>query len=318
MVLESGMQICKLLSEMMERFELGAIPPLAVPQGALAASTLLTSIPHIENSKLKNSASSQLDFLQGFFSSMAAVNGPAERLARSLHAHRNPGDVSGVVPAQDNTHIPCTFDPPAKFPFTGSNVYIHQTAAHIDADEEMFNQQLHHHHHSDIMISGSPYYAGSHTSLGSTPPSADVTGFTGSPDGQAGVGAALSSSELVRVKQGSTSSKARSGNGLGYHSTTPTSAHSLPRSFSPLTPAQMESSSASENLHMEQHHSVPAEDQTMLPIDDSITDGWEDVDAVRISWSETFKALGAVNSRTAGEKMSANEFGDVMGCVFQL
>ncbi|KIW40041.1 uncharacterized protein PV06_08596 [Exophiala oligosperma] len=321
LVLNSAIQICNLLSEMMERFELGAIPPPTVQQAALAASSLLTSIPHIEDPSMHKLASSQLDVLQRFFSSMADINAPAERLARSLQAQRNPRDATGVSPIRDcpNIHTPCTFDVSAAFPDIAPNVCNHQGGASLNSNEAMLDQHVVHHYHPDIMISESPYYSEGNNSLCMEHPSADVTGLVDSPHGRPGFGTILASSASGGEKQNSNSSQGRVDVNLGYKSATPISSHSLPRIVSALTPPQIERPLPSEDSHMEHFHSLsPKDDQTMLPVDGATSDGWDDGDAVRVSWSETFKALGAVNRRTAGEKMSANEFGDVMGCVFQL
>ncbi|KAJ5553762.1 hypothetical protein N7494_003140 [Penicillium frequentans] len=83
-LLTNAMQIADLILESRKRFELGAIFPLSVQQGALAAGVLLT-MSRVAGNCIRDSSLRYLQYLQQFFSEMSAINGPAERLDRTLH-----------------------------------------------------------------------------------------------------------------------------------------------------------------------------------------------------------------------------------------
>ncbi|KIW73641.1 hypothetical protein PV04_01740 [Phialophora macrospora] len=314
LIFTSAVEIATLLAESIERFEPGAILHLAVQQGALAASILLSSMQHIEDGGMRNTASRQLDSLQRFFSAMSAVQGPAERLARTLLDHR--GAVDETSPHIQNRRAR---ERSQARNHPGSEGYIHLTAG--DGDEGTFwrcgqseregssGHSLGQGTGADIIVSPD---AGGHHTVATIRDSDDLD-LTASP-GDRGGGPDLSST--TEKPSDDISPRGHIGNG---HATVPSlipaSSHGIPRSSSPFTPEEV-SLAPADSLADQFASSI--EEQSLLPIVDPVAPVWDDDDAVTVSWSETFKALGALNQRTAGEKMSANEFGDVMGCVFQL
>jgi hypothetical protein len=328
LIFTNAMQISTLLAESLERFEIGAILPLAVQQGALAASILLSSMQHIEDGSMRTAASRQLDSLQRFFSAMSAIQAHAERLARTLLDHR------GIVDNEESTELQTRGAGRARN-LPGSKGYMHPTAV-VDGDEETFwrcgqsEREGSSGHSLDqrarppppgIIVSPDAGGGHHHTVAAATIQGCDDTDFfIGSP-GDRGGPPDLSST--TRKPSDDISSRGQISNRNGHATAVPSvmistvSSHGvIPRSSSSsLTPG--EASLAPADSHVDQFPPSVG-DQSLLPIVDPAAPVWDDGDAVTVSWSETFKALGAVNQRTAGEKMNVNEFGDVMGCVFQL
>jgi hypothetical protein len=328
LIFTNAMQIATLLAESLERFEIGAILPLAVQQGALAASILLSSMQHIEDGSMRTAASRQLDSLQRFFSAMSAIQAPAERLARTLLDHR------GIVDNEANTDMQTRRAGRARN-HPGSKGYTHLTTVE-DGEEGTFwrcgqSERQGSSGHSldqrarpppDIIVSPDAGGGQQHTVAAATIQGSDDTDiFVGSPGDRGGGPLDLSSTR--RKPSDDISSRGQISNHNGHATAVPSvmiptaSSHGvIPRSSSSsLTPG--EASLAPADSHVDQFPPSMG-DQSLLPIVDPATPVWDDGDAVTVSWSETFKALGAVNQRTAGEKMNVNEFGDVMGCVFQL
>lgn len=298
LMLNSAMQIATMLEESSQRFEIGAIFPLAVQQGALAASVNLSSMMRKEECSMRGSASQHLEFLQRFFSDMSAIQAPAERLLKSLFKLRSLGDGTGIPmqawqtpgPSQDEDGV-------------GSTEYMHPNA---DGTPWRREQSEHGHVHGNSFDNAehqqdktvSPRAGNSRTAMEQAwgadiiRASGDTTAAVISPSASDPSGAAAGCAPAPQHIRASSNRPERD---LG-----------------PLTP-----SLAAADMHID-HFSSNTHDQELPTFPDPAANEWDDADAVSVSWSETFKALGAVNRRTAGEKMSANEFGDVMGCVFQL
>lgn len=285
-----------MLEESSQRYVIGAIFPLAVQQGALAASVILSSsmMPSEKNNML-GSTSRHLDCLQRFFSDMSAIQGPAERLLTSLFKLRSLDGGTGIRmqgwqtpgPSQDEN--------------VGSTEYMDP-----DADGMLWRREQSEHGH----VHGNSFDNPEHQQ--------DKTVSSRAGNKRTATEQALEA-DIIRASGDTTApviSPSASDPSGGHFSAVGCAAVPQQNRASSSRP-HLTPSLVAPDIHID-HFSSNTHDQELPTFPDPAADEWDDGDAVSVSWSETFKALGAVNRRTAGEKMSANEFGDVMGCVFQL
>ncbi|OQU96210.1 AMP-binding enzyme domain-containing protein isoform 1 [Cladophialophora immunda] len=312
LTLSHAMQLASLLSESVERFELGAILPLALQQGALAASVLLSSAPNIKNESTRSSVSRQLDLLQRFFTKTSAVHIPAERLVGILLNIRGPSE-STTTPLKQ-TWQPVPFSPGRDAECLGDCQHLMSLDGHDGALSRRDDQS----NRGEPAGGHSLDEGGVETGLVAPSPYVWTTTGQGPHEAEQLMDSSGDRSEILVSPPADESNGRLRGRQLDATQgailpETPTSPQSVSRAFSPLTPMQTLFAPAdSSNVQQTTHN------QEVLPVGDHATDSWDDGDAVSVSWSETFKTLHAVNRRTAGEKLSSNEFGDVMGCVFQL
>ncbi|EXJ76918.1 hypothetical protein A1O3_10075 [Capronia epimyces CBS 606.96] len=331
-LLTHAMRMADLLSEYHRRFEPGAIFPLAVQQGALAASVILASITRIEpGHDLRNPALRHLEFLQRFFTDLSPIQAPAERLARTLRSLLD-ATTGGSSPAE--TRQACMQQPQRsletpnsddrnvteKVPVGGGS----NNTIWLDYDDQRGGQEcnLPEERLSDdwmaIQQQEAPTVtvtAGVETYTRSPNRVTDGSDPTIDVDRRPEASPCASNNASTELLRSHSQSSSRRRSAIGLEST-PSSSHTgINRGLGYL--GSIDLSPVSEGLLLDQFPLGPEDIGVSGATEVDHFEFW-DGDAICVSWSETFKALGAVNRRRGSEKMNVNDFGDVMGCVFKL
>ncbi|KAJ5819275.1 hypothetical protein N7474_004866 [Penicillium riverlandense] len=309
-LLTNAIRIADLIFESREQFEPGAIFPLSVQQGALAAGVLLAHISRIEGNGIGDSGLRHLKILQQFFIDMSAIQGPADRLARTLRditvATSSCGSpTEGWKARTPRQSIDITNSDTERVEISVSRP---SDAIWVNRDDECGGTNLPGQRHdcgaqeqditaatskdNDAPIDGSPYGLGPIRDSDHRP---DL-----SPASNNSIGRRSHSQSLLRGND-------------AMNSTSMPSAHAMQPSPTRLTPVDMSLDPGG----LFSPRFSPGTDPLSLPVAGPDLDAW-DKEAVSVSWSDTFKALRAVHERSGSEKTVANEFGDVMGGVFKL
>lgn len=302
-LLTNAMQIAYLILESRKRFEVGAIFPLSVQQGALAAGVLLT-MSRMAGNRLGDSSLRSFQFLQEFFIDMSAINGPAERLVRTLRDRTatnrwgspTQGPPQSTDPASSDRHE------------TGASAGGPNDTLCLHRNDENGQCDLPGGCAADQpgATSASAYTKENGTLRNGTPKELalmrDLDHATVSPPS--------ATNNYINF---------RSPNQLSHQCIDAVESESMPSSHTidgSLTHTMPDDVSLEQGELFIPHLPFGTEDMT-LPEAGPGSDSWNK-DDVSMSWSETFKKLKEVNERPVSEKRVANEFGDVMGCVFKL
>ena len=306
LLLMNAMKIADLISESRKRFELGAIFPLSVQQGALAAGVLLT-MSRMAGNRIGDSSLLYFQFLQEFFIDMSAINGPAERLVRTLRdltATSSWGSPTQRRPQSINI---------ANSDRQGTEASVGGPNDTLCLHKEDGNGQ------GNLPGQG---YGCAADQQGTTAASA-YTKENGTPRN----GAPDELDPMRDLEHGTVSPPSATNNSINIRSPSQSSHRCI---------------DAMESESMPSSHAIDRGLTHLMPVDISLeqgglfvpqlpfgtedmslsgagpgSDSWNK-DDVSVSWSETFKKLKEVNERPVSQKMVANEFGDVMGCVFKL
>lgn len=306
------MRIADLIFKAREQFEPGAIFPLSVQQGALAAGVLLAHISRIEGSSIGDSGLRQLKLLQQFFIDMSAIQGPAERLARTLR------DITvATTSCGSPTEGWKARTPPQSIDLTDPDreqveisVSRPNDAIWLNRNDDNGGGNLPGQRHDCASQEQDTTAATSSKDIG-TPIGGHPDGLspTRDSDHRTELPTSASKYSIGRCSHGQLLPRGND----AVDSENMRSSHAIQASSARLTPVNM--SLEPEGLFDPQF--ALGTDPLGLPTAGPDLDAW-DKDAVSVSWSDTFKALRAVHERPGSEKMVANEFGDVMGGVFKL
>lgn len=338
-MLTHAMRMAELLFEYHHRFESCAISPLAIQQAALAASVLLTSITRTEGrGNIRDPALHYLESLQQFFTDVSQIQEPAERLARTMRqfmaatvdsSSRSSRSSSSTRRWQADAHRPSTIGlQPSETTRVADNSSIGETS--IDSiwlsndgqggyrEEQAAAERSGHDWRTPRQQVPTTVASDTNTGKNSDPSSLNSVMVGLNPTGHLEPRAEISpcasnanSTELFRTHSQS-SSQHRNAMELG---STPSSHAGIAASLSHMRPSDL---SLLPGELLLQQFPIGLGDLS-LPESTETDHGelWGGDDA-HVSWFETFKTLGAVNRRNGCEKANANEFGDVMGCVFKL
>ncbi|KAJ5624962.1 hypothetical protein N7510_001271 [Penicillium lagena] len=311
-LLTNARRIADLIFESRAHFEPGAIFPLSVQQGALAAGVLLAHMSRIEGKSIGDSVFGHLKTLHQFFIDMSALQRPAERLARTLRditvVMSSCGSPTERWKARTPTQSIDITNPDREQVETSVN--RPNDAIWLNRDDEIGEGNLPGQHHDCA--------AQEQDAAAATPSKNNEGPVDRNPDGFDPIRNSDRRTELPL----SASNKSI---GRRPHS------ESLLRGYDPTDPESVPSSNAIQksptrltavDMSLESGGSFAPQfplgtDPLSLPVAGPELDAC-DKDAVSVSWSDTFKALRAVHERPGSEKMVANEFGDVMGGVFKL
>lgn len=305
-VLTNAMQIADLILASRKRFEIGAIFPLSVQQGALAAGVILT-MSRMADNRIGESSLRHFQFLQEFFNDMSPINGPAERLVRTLRdrtATNSWGSPTQIRPQSIDTASSDRQGTEASACGPNDTVCSHRDAE--NGQGGLPGQRCGCAADKQGTTAASAYTKGNGTLGNGTPDELDPIRN-------------LSHGTVSPPSATNNSINIRSPSQLSHRcieameSESMPSSHAIDRGLTHIMPADI--SLEQEGLFVPQ---LPFGTENMtLPGSGPGSDSWSK-DDVSVSWSETFKKLKQVNERPVSQKMVANEFGDVMGCVFKL
>lgn len=306
LLLTNAMQIADLILESRKRFKLGTIFPLSVQQGALAAGVLLT-MSRMAGNRTEDSSLRYFQFLQEFFIDMSAIHGPAERLVRTLRDHTATNSWGSPTQRRPQSIDIANSDRQGTEASVGGpndSLNLHRDDGNGQGD--LPGQGCGSAADQQGTTAASAYTKENGTVRNGTPdeldPIRDLEHRTVSPPS--------ATNNSINIRSPSHSSHQcidamESGN-------TPSS-HAIDRGLTHIMPVDI--SLEQGRLFVPQ---LPFGTEDMnLPGAGPSSDSWNE-DDVSVSWSETFKKLKEVNERPVSQKMVANEFGDVMGCVFKL
>jgi hypothetical protein len=309
-LLTNAIRIADLIFESHEQFEPGAIFPLSIQQGALAAGVLLAHISRIEGNSIGDLGLRHLKILQQFFIDMSAIQGPADSLARTLRditvATSSCGSPTERWKARTPRQSIDIMDPDreqAEISVSRPNDAIWLNRVDESGGSNLPGQRR------DCATQEQDTTAA--TSKDNDAP------IDGNPGGLGPIRDSDDRTELPPasinfIRRRSHSESLLLGNDAMDSESVPAS-HAIQTSPTRLTP--MDISLESGGLFAPQF--PPGTDPLSLPAAGPDLDAGEK-DAVSVSWSDTFKVLRAVHERPGSEKMVANDFGDVMGGVFKL
>ncbi|EHY60787.1 hypothetical protein ABEF95_009059 [Exophiala dermatitidis] len=341
-LLTQAMRLTDVLSEYHSQHVSNTIHSLAVQQAALAASVLLTKrIRAAGGNLLRDSIHGRLSFLHRFFIDISPVQGPAEQIAHTMRP------LLDAMTSDSNTINRDT--PPQTWQNTSSHageMYRQRSgiperankATSPDHSNWFYNkgegESLSHdplpgqlggdwdpivqRDNATTTVAGG---FDTYKKRSSDMPSLNrVTAGADHINHQDEGAAVLQSppSSILRELFSSHSQSFDHGLNKGYFGSTPSSSHG---SFDRISAYARERSNppSRPDSRLNQMFHVGMDDLDLCNPTVMDTPESEDGDGASVPWSEAFKTLVAVNRKRAGsEKMNANEFGDVMGCVFKL
>ncbi|KAL2408027.1 hypothetical protein ABEF95_014434 [Exophiala dermatitidis] len=336
------MRLTDVLSEYHSQHVSNTIHSLAVQQAALAASVLLTKRIQADGGNLlRDSIHGRLNFLYRFFTDISSVQTPAERLAHTMRPLLDA--MTSDINTISRGSPPQTWqDPPshagemyrqrsgiperanrAAWPEHSnwfSNKGEGESLSHDPLPDQLGSDR-------DLIVQrdkATTTVAGgfdTYEERSSDMPSLDRVTAGADHINHQDEGAAVLPSPPSSILRELFSSHIQSfdhGLNTGYSGSKPSSSHgSFDKISGYLRERNNPPSRPDSRLNKMFHVGMDDSDLCNPTVMDRPES--EDGDGASVPWSEAFKTLVAVNRKRAGsEKMNANEFGDVMGCVFKL